>query len=224
MASLSLTLSSPCLNKISSNGLQFSTKFALPKMCGRIRLNKPIIITNAVLSATQDIADNHNLALWDDHFIFNFSFTQLHQATSHVEQAETLVKEIKDMFNAIPIYSSSANDLFQSLSMVDNLQCLGIDRHFQEEIKAVLDYVYRHWDERGIGYYREFPNSNLNRTALGFRIFRLNGYDVSSDVLKRFKEENGEFLGSSCQSEGDIKCILNLFRASLVAFPGEKVM
>ncbi|KAH9306200.1 hypothetical protein KI387_010604, partial [Taxus chinensis] len=222
MASSSLALSSPCLNKITSNGLKFPTKFALPTMCGRTRLEKPIIITNAVFSATQIIADNHNPTLWDDHFVFNFSF--LDQATSYIKHSETLVKEIKDMFNAMPTYPSSAHDLFQCLSMVDNLQRLGIDRHFRKEIKAALNYVYRHWDERGIGYCREFPNSNLNRTALGFRIFRLNGYDVSAGVLNRFKGENEEFLGPTCQSEGDIKCILNLFRASLVAFPGEKVM
>eukprot|EP01018_Ginkgo_biloba_P029174 Gb_36202 [translate_table: standard] len=34
-------------------------------------------------------------------------------------------------------------DLLQCLLMVDNVECLGIDRHFQKEIKVVLHYVYR---------------------------------------------------------------------------------
>ncbi|KAH9306202.1 hypothetical protein KI387_010606, partial [Taxus chinensis] len=177
----SYNLSFPCLNTFTSNGLQFSTKFALPTMCRRARLNKPIIINNAVLSATQINVENHSQTLWDDHFIFDFSFPELvYQASSCVEHAETLVKEIKGMFNAMPTYSSSPQDLFQRISMVDNLQRLGIDHHFQREIKAALDYVYRYWDEKGIGYCRETPLSNLNRTALGFRILRLNGYDISS--------------------------------------------
>lgn len=33
-------------------------------------------------------------------------------------------------------------DLIERLEMVDALQCLGIDRHFEAEIKGALDYVY----------------------------------------------------------------------------------
>jgi len=43
--------------------------------------------------------------------------------------------------------------------------------------------------------------------------------------LKVFKNENGEFACSAnIQTEGEIRGVLNLFRASLVAFPGENVM
>jgi hypothetical protein len=45
-----------------------------------------------------------------------------------------------------------------------------------------------------------------------------------SDVLEQFKDQNGQFACSAIQTEGEIKKVLNLFRASLIAFPGEKVM
>jgi len=38
---------------------------------------------------------------------------------------------------------SPLNDLIQRLWMVDSLERLGIDRHFKNDIKTSLDYVYR---------------------------------------------------------------------------------
>ena len=35
-------------------------------------------------------------------------------------------------------------DLFERLWAVDTVERLGIDRHFKEEIKETLDYVYRY--------------------------------------------------------------------------------
>ena len=43
--------------------------------------------------------------------------------------------------------------------------------------------------------------------------------------MKVFEDRNGQFTCSnSSQTEGEIRSVLNLYRASLVAFPGEKVM
>ncbi|GLJ09970.1 hypothetical protein SUGI_0119340 [Cryptomeria japonica] len=79
----------------------------------------------------------------------------------------------------------SGDDLFQCLSMVDNVERLGIERHFQEDIKATPDYVYRYWNNKGIGTWRSSSNPDLNTTALGFRILRLHGYNVSSGVYSK---------------------------------------
>ena len=39
---------------------------------------------------------------------------------------------------------SNQDDLIKRVEIVDTLECLGIDRHFQHQIKtAALDYVYR---------------------------------------------------------------------------------
>lgn len=46
-----------------------------------------------------------------------------------------------------------------------------------------------------------------------------------ADVLEHFKGENGEFLSSAAgKSQKEINSILNLYRASFIAFPEEKVM
>jgi hypothetical protein len=47
---------------------------------------------------------------------------------------------------------------------------------------------------------------------------------LSLDVFKVFQDRKGEFACSAIPTEGDIKGVLNLLRASYIAFPGEKVM
>jgi hypothetical protein len=44
------------------------------------------------------------------------------------------------------------------------------------------------------------------------------------DVLENFKNENGQFFCSSTVEEKEVRCMLTLFRASEMSFPGEKVM
>jgi hypothetical protein len=69
------------------------------------------------------------------------------QAPSYREHAERLIGEVKDMFNSMSVEDgeliSPLNDLLQRLWIVDSVERLGIDRHFKNEIKSALDYVYR---------------------------------------------------------------------------------
>ncbi|GLJ10691.1 hypothetical protein SUGI_0133190 [Cryptomeria japonica] len=111
--------------------------------------------------------------------------------------------------------------------MVDDVERLGIDRHFQNEIKENLDYVYRYWnDTHGIGCGRESSCVDLNTIALCFRILRLHRYGVSSaGMLQQFKSKDGQIFYSDNQSnEEELRSILNLFRASLIAFPKEQAL
>lgn len=111
---------------------------------------------------------------------------------------------------------SCEENAFERLVIVDKVQRLAIDRHFQNEIKQALDYVYRYWSD---------CSRNLNMAVLGFRVLRLNRYPVSSDVLRHFKGNDGQFLTPSTQSEElEIGSIINLYRASLIAFPEENIM
>ena len=70
------------------------------------------------------------------------------QAPSYHERGETLIREVKEIFNSISVEDAGElitplNDLIQRLWMVDSVERLGIDRHFKDEIKSALDYVYR---------------------------------------------------------------------------------
>ncbi|GLJ09965.1 hypothetical protein SUGI_0119250 [Cryptomeria japonica] len=166
---------------------------------------------------------NHHPNLWDNDFIQSLSKSC--ETPSYGEHQEKLIMDIKEMFNALPLHSSSADDLYQRLSMVDDVERLGIDRHFQNEIKTVLDYVYRYWNDQGIGRGRESPFVDLNTTALGFRILRLHRYGISSDVLLHLKGKYERLQYSNSQTNNEeIRSILNLFRASLISFPQDQAI
>jgi len=180
-------------------------------------INMCLTTSNSVDGVQRRIA-NHHSNLWDDDFIQSLSTP--YEAPSYRERADKLIGEVKEMFESM----GPNNDLLQRLSMVESVECLGIDGHFKNEIKSALDYVYSYWNEKGIGCGRDSVVTDLNSTALALRTLRLHGYPVSSDVLEHFKDQKGRFACSSIQTEGEIRSLLNLFRASLVAFPNEKVM
>ena len=71
------------------------------------------------------------------------------QSPFYRERCETLIGEVKEIFNSISVEDGGEsitplNDLIQHLWMVDSVEFLGIDRHFRNEIKLALDYVYRY--------------------------------------------------------------------------------
>lgn len=115
-------------------------------------------------------------------------------------------------------------DIFERLLVVDNIERLGIDRHFQKEINEFLDFVYSHWNERGIGCSSFNSSADLQITALGFRLLRLHRYNVTPVVFKNFKEGNGNFLGSEGQFNNEIASMVSLYQASELGFPGENII
>ncbi|XP_028804189.1 ent-copalyl diphosphate synthase, chloroplastic [Neltuma alba] len=114
-------------------------------------------------------------------------------------------------------------DLFEHIWLVDRLQRLGISRYFQNEIKDCMSYVHRHWTEKGICWASNSNVQDIDDTAMGFRLLRLHGYEVSSNVFNNF-ERDGEFFCFAGQSTQAVTGMFNLYRASEVAFPGEKVL
>eukprot|EP00253_Pinus_taeda_P000723 PITA_00723 len=223
-----------------SRSLVFSSTFELKAMhrtianlgMGRHRKSAtPSLTMSSTTSVSnEDVvrrrADGYHYNQWGDDLIDSLATS--YEAPSYRERADKLIGEVKDMFNSMAVENgelmSPLNDLYQRLWMVDNVERLGIDRHFQNEINSALDYVYSFWNGKGIGRGRECAVADLNSTALGLRTLRLHGYTVSSDVLEHLKDHNGQFTCSAIQTEGEIGSVLNLFRASLIAFPGENVM
>ncbi|XP_057860191.2 delta-selinene-like synthase, chloroplastic [Cryptomeria japonica] len=171
---------------------------------------------------------DRSLNLWDDDFVQ--SMETPYEGSEYHERVETLVNEVKMLLKEMQTQDCS---LIERLEMVDALQCFGIDRYFKAEIKEILDYVYRCWDESvGLGLQCESITKNLNATALGLRLLRLHRYDVSGDVLENFKDKNGQFFFSGENKDDDenkneehvMRSMLNLLRSSSVAFTGETIM
>ncbi|KAK9939818.1 hypothetical protein M0R45_016503 [Rubus argutus] len=114
-------------------------------------------------------------------------------------------------------------DLFEHMWAVDRLQRLGVSRYFEPEIKECINYVSRYWTEKGICWARNSVVQDIDDTAMGFRLLRLHGHKVSAKVFEHFKKGT-EFFCFSGQSNQAVTGIYNLYRASQVSFPGEKVL
>ncbi|KAM3324454.1 hypothetical protein P3S67_005606 [Capsicum chacoense] len=114
-------------------------------------------------------------------------------------------------------------DLFEHIWIVDRLQRLGISRYFETEIKECVDYVYRYWTNEGICWARNSRFQDIDDTAMAFRLLRLHGYIVSADVFKNF-ESKGKFFSFVGQTSQTVTEMYNLFRASQLIFPEEKIL
>ncbi|KAL8536935.1 hypothetical protein ACS0TY_012211 [Phlomoides rotata] len=95
-------------------------------------------------------------------------------------------------------------DIQSNLCMIDTLQCLGVDRYFQYEINTVLEETNRLWKEKDIIF------KDASCCAIAFRLLRLKGYEISSDELAPFAEQEQLIRLQT----SDVATILELYRAS----------
>ncbi|CAA0828100.1 Ent-copalyl diphosphate synthase- chloroplastic [Striga hermonthica] len=114
-------------------------------------------------------------------------------------------------------------DLFEHIWSVDRLQRLGISRYFQSDIDECISYVHRYWTSKGICWARNSRVQDIDDTAMGFRLMRLHGYDISADVFSNF-EKGGEFFCFAGQTTQAVTGMYNLYRASQVKFHGEDIL
>ncbi|KAJ9543440.1 hypothetical protein OSB04_023147 [Centaurea solstitialis] len=114
-------------------------------------------------------------------------------------------------------------DLFGRIWAVDRLQRLGISRYFKLEIEGCVEYIYKYMTEDGISWSKNSNIEDLDDTSMGFRILRMHGYDISTDVFRQF-EKDGKFVCFPGQTTPDITVMFNLLRASKFMFPGEKIL
>nr|UZM18088.1 ent-copalyl diphosphate synthase [Gymnaconitum gymnandrum] len=141
--------------------------------------------------------------------------------TKNEKCLEYLKKPVEKFNGGVPnVYPV---DLFENLWAVDRLERLGVSRYFKSEIKSCMDYAARYWTENGIAWARNSTVRDIDDTAMGFRLLRLHGHDVSPDVFKDF-EKNGEFFCFAGQSNQAVTGLFNLYRATQVLFPGETIL
>ncbi|XP_044444482.1 syn-copalyl diphosphate synthase-like [Triticum aestivum] len=154
------------------------------------------------------------------------SFFSSPAATAHALKETGDLKCLNFLDEVIKRFEGGAScvhpvDLFERLWAVDRLTRLGISRHFTREIEECLDYTYRYWTENGLSHAGSCAASDIDDTAMGFRLLRLHGYHVNPCVFKKF-EKDGEFFCFPRQSSQSVTAIYNTYRAAQVAFPGKK--
>ncbi|XP_050288838.1 (3S,6E)-nerolidol synthase 1-like [Quercus robur] len=163
---------------------------------------------NSLPSARKlNIAHDHTLPLPLKHH----NYRSKHDADKIHSQHAQKLKEVKHVLN------KAGEDPLEGLYMIDAIQRLGIDYHFQEEIETILQRQNMISSAYG---YNEINNQPYE-TALRFRLLRQDGYYVSSALFNNFKDKERKFKSSLV---GDIKGLIGLYEASQLSIEGEDIL
>ncbi|KAI3846400.1 hypothetical protein MKW92_019530 [Papaver armeniacum] len=148
---------------------------------------------------------NYQPNTWDLDFVK--SLNSNYRGEVHHAHAAKLKEDIRSKL------SDAARDQSSSLlKLVDTIQRLGFDYHFENEIKNALDTVLP------IEEADFCKKKDWYTRALRFRLLRQHGYEVSQDVFKDFKEQ---IMQSPITN--DIQGMLSLYEASFYAFECEDI-
>lgn len=120
-----------------------------------------------------------------------------------------LMGKIKEKFNgkvrtSLPAITTHSADTPCNLCIIDTLQRLGVDRYFQSEIDSILDDTYRLWQLK-----KEDIFSDITTHAMAFRLLRVKGYQVSSEELAPYADQERVNL-----QEIDVPTVIELYRAA----------
>ncbi|WCJ20845.1 (-)-germacrene D synthase [Euphorbia peplus] len=140
-------------------------------------------------------ADYHP-SIWGDHFL---SYNSVHHflVNDDILRHENLKQEVTSML-------TGCLTVPQTLEMIDAIQRLGIQYHFETEIADILRNMM---DKTHI--FSE--DDDLYLISLKFRLFRQQGYNISCDVFDKFKDKNGKFKDSIVN---DARGMLSLYEAT----------
>ncbi|KAI5562028.1 hypothetical protein BDE02_15G028200 [Populus trichocarpa] len=145
---------------------------------------------------------NYHPSIWGDQFISHLPKDKVHEA---IELQE--IEKLREQFKRELLASNSS----QKLDLIDAIQRLGVAYHFETEIEEALQHIYNNRID--------MEDDDLYNTALGFRLLRQHGYNVSCDIFNKFKDDKGYFKQSN-----DVRGILGLYEAAHLAVHGEDIL
>ncbi|KAL2331543.1 hypothetical protein Fmac_019124 [Flemingia macrophylla] len=139
--------------------------------------------------------------IWKDFFL-QYDSESLEIGNNTKQQAQILKEEVEKMFQ-----SSTNQSIMQKLSFIDLLQRFGISYHFEQEINQTLEQIYKTFTkDKSIG-----ENGDHHFLTLLFRLLRQQGYQISSNIFNKFKNEQGNF---NITLANDIQGLCNLYEAA----------
>nr|QNV48472.1 cadinene synthase [Ficus carica] len=146
-------------------------------------------------------------SIWGDRFLNHDS-----QDNMRNDRTKQQVEELKEVVSREVF--RAAHDSSKKLQLIDAIQRLCLSYHFEREIDEALQQIYD-------TYQHHVHDGNLYNVALCFRLLRQHGYNVSSDLFEKFKDESGKFKESLI---GDISGMLAFYEASHLRLHGEDTL
>ncbi|KAM1154558.1 hypothetical protein FF1_036875 [Malus domestica] len=102
----------------------------------------------------------------------------------------------------------------ESLNMIDAIQRLGIDYHFEEQIDLIISSHANALSHQ---------QNELHEVSLRFRLLRQHGHFVPEDVFNNFKEREGKYFKQILNSE-EVKGLMSVYEASQLSMEGEDAL
>ncbi|KAI3812654.1 hypothetical protein L1987_17366 [Smallanthus sonchifolius] len=164
-------------------------------------------------SFKQDVIRNtvtYHRSIWGDQFL---SYNERKDQACEEQRAKELKEKVrKELVVQGPIEPTHHMKL---LELIDAVQRLGVAYHFEDEIEECLKHIYVTYGDKWIN------ENNLQSTSLWFRLLRQQGFNISSGIFYKYKNENGSFFESM---RDDIQGMLSLYEATHMRVEGEDVL
>ncbi|GMH05859.1 hypothetical protein Nepgr_007699 [Nepenthes gracilis] len=145
--------------------------------------------------------------VWGDRFL-----SYIHDANEVIDIQKQHIKDLEDEVQKELL--ATLSQPLEQLILIDTLERLGIAYHYEKEIEEVIKEIYDTYHD----FYGEI---DLYHTSLLFRLLRQHDFFISSDMFKKYKDENGYF--SEAINE-DVKGMLGLYEASHLRLHGENIL
>nr|E2E2P2.1 RecName: Full=Beta-phellandrene synthase; AltName: Full=Sabinene synthase; AltName: Full=Terpene synthase 1, chloroplastic; Short=OvTPS1; Flags: Precursor [Origanum vulgare]ADK73623.1 terpene synthase 1 [Origanum vulgare] len=186
---------------------------SLPRSSSASRLVKPCRISSKTDTNPAEItrrSANYEPSLWDFDYIQSLNGHQHYKKEKQLKREEELIVQVKMLLG-------TKMEAVKQLELIDDLKNLGLSYFFRDEIKKILTSIYNN----------SFENNNqvgdLYFTALGFRLLRQHGFNVSQRIFDCFKNEKGSHFDETLIGE-DIKATLQLYETSFHLREGENTL
>ncbi|CAM6099715.1 unnamed protein product [Calypogeia fissa] len=119
---------------------------------------------------------------------------------------------------------------YELLAVADYLERFGLDIYFRQEVKAILDRVFRIWSENSYSKTAAILG-DLQVVGLAFYLLRSHEYNVQPSIFQLYRAEDGSFCKKPVQGSGhkappraDVKDLVNLLRASDLKFRRDVIL
>uniref|UniRef100_M1CUL9 Sesquiterpene synthase 2 n=1 Tax=Solanum tuberosum TaxID=4113 RepID=M1CUL9_SOLTU len=131
------------------------------------------------------------------------------QETTNQEKVE--VDEYKERIRKMLVEAPEGS--LQKLVLIDAMQRLGVAYHFDNQIETSIQNIF--------DAFKQNDDDNLHVVSLYFRLVRQQGHYMSSDVFKKFTEQDGKFKETLTN---DVQGLLSLYEASHLRVRDEEIL
>ncbi|CAH2080040.1 unnamed protein product [Thlaspi arvense] len=146
---------------------------------------------------------------WPHHFL------SVHVDASEMDMLGKEIEALKPIVGGMLMSSQCVDSIKNRIILIYLLVCLGLMYLFEDEIEESLKVDFENIEDILAGEH------DLCTVSTIFWVFRKYGYNMSSDVFKRFKGENGKF--KECLS-GDAKGMVSLYEAAHLGTPTDYIL